>query len=944
MPNTTYVAAYLAPKGHYSATYGYFYSPPPTGGNALNSPPLHALPAGSTSANGLYAYSATSTFPTSTYEGTNYYVDVAFTPAPAPGQVTGVKATAGSGSATVSWSAPTSGGPVTSYIVTPYIGSTAQTPVTVSGSPPVTTTTVTGLTAGTAYTFKVQASNPTGSGTVSAASNSVTPTAPTAPEAPTGVSASPASGRVLVSWTAPGNEGGSPVTGYLVTPYVGSTAGTPVSAGASASSLTLTGLSNGTSYTLKVAAINAIGTGPVAASNAVTPQDTIFDFATPTIVDAGDPGSVELGVKFTPSVKGTVTGIRFYKAAANTGTHIGSLWSAGGTLLASATFTNETASGWQQVYFSTPVQVAPNTTYVAGYFAPNGHYSMASGAFSSGGVENGPLLALANGTSGNGVFAYGTASTFPSGSFNASNYYTDVLFEPAPPPTGPPSAPTGVSASPATSQALVSWTAPSNEGGSAITGYTVTPYAGGAPQTPVSVGASAVSTRITGLSNGTSYTFTVAAKNSIGTGQVSSASNAVTPQDTIFDFATPAVVDAEDSSSVELGVKFTSDVSGSITGIRFYKAAGNTGTHIGSLWSASGTLLAQATFTNETASGWQQVNFSSPVAIISGTTYIAAYLAPNGNYSVTSAAFSSAGVDNPPLHALANSVSADGVYAYSSTSTFPTNTFSSTNYYVNVTFTPGSEPPGAPTGVSASAATSQALVSWVAPASNGGSPVTGYTVTPYIGGVGQTPVQVGASASSATITGLTNGTSYTFKVAASSAIGTGQAGVSNAVTPQDTIFDFATPSVIDAGDASSVELGVKFTSDVSGSVTGVRFYKAAANTGTHIGSLWTASGTLLASATFTNETTSGWQQATFAEPVPITAGTTYVAGYFAPNGHYPVTSAAFGSGGVENGPLLALANGTSPNGLYAYSSTSVFPSGSYNASNYYVDVSFAPEP
>ena len=98
-----------------------------------------------------------------------------------------------------------------------------------------------------------------------------------------------------------------------------------------------------------------------------------------------------------------MTGIRFYKAAANTGTHIGSLWSAGGTLLASATFTNETASGWQQVYFSTPVQVAPNTTYVAGYFAPNGHYSMASGAFSSGGVENGPLLALANGTSGNGV-------------------------------------------------------------------------------------------------------------------------------------------------------------------------------------------------------------------------------------------------------------------------------------------------------------------------------------------------------------------------------------------------------------------------------------------------------------------------------------------------------------------------------------------------------------
>ena len=51
-------------------------------------------------------------------------------------------------------------------------------------------------------------------------------------------------------------------------------------------------------------------------------------------------------------------------------------------------------------------------------------------------------------------------------------------------------------------------------------------------------------------------------------------------------------------------------------GIRFYKAAANTGTHIGNLWTASGQLLASATFTNETASGWQQVNFASPVPIM----------------------------------------------------------------------------------------------------------------------------------------------------------------------------------------------------------------------------------------------------------------------------------------------------------------------------------------
>ena len=60
-------------------------------------------------------------------------------------------------------------------------------------------------------------------------------------------------------------------------------------------------------------------------------------------------------------------------------------------------------------------------------------------------------------------------------------------------------------------------------------------------------------------------------------------------------------------------MKFTSASFGQITGIRFYKDAQNTGTHIGDLWSSNGTLLASATFTNETASGWQQVNFTTPV-------------------------------------------------------------------------------------------------------------------------------------------------------------------------------------------------------------------------------------------------------------------------------------------------------------------------------------------
>ena len=103
-------------------------------------------------------------------------------------------------------------------------------------------------------------------------------------------------------------------------------------------------------------------------------------------------------------------------------------------------------------------------------------------------------------------------------------------------------------------------------------------------------------------------------------------------------------------------------------------------------WNAVG---AQATLPGKSGSGWQQVNFSSPVAIAANTTYVASYFDPQGHYSDQSPGFSS-GVDNPPLHALANNISPDGVYKYSTTSAFPNLTFNATNYYVDVVFRAGS--------------------------------------------------------------------------------------------------------------------------------------------------------------------------------------------------------------------------------------------------------------
>jgi hypothetical protein len=141
-------------------------------------------------------------------------------------------------------------------------------------------------------------------------------------------------------------------------------------------------------------------------------------------------------------------------------------------------------------------------------------------------------------------------------------------------------------------------------------------------------------------------------------------------------------------NSVEVGVKFQADVAGLITGIRFYKGALNTGSHVASLWDSSGVLLASATFTSETATGWQQVLFASPVSIQANTTYTASYHASKGEYADTQGFFGSA-VNSPPLHALASASSGgNGVYVYSVSTAFPTSTYLATNYWVDVVFVP----------------------------------------------------------------------------------------------------------------------------------------------------------------------------------------------------------------------------------------------------------------
>ena len=176
----------------------------------------------------------------------------------APGPPTGVSATAGNGAATVSWTAPPNGGsPITQLHDHSLHRHAAQPPTTITGSPPSTSTTVIGLTNGTSYTFTVTASEHDRHGPgLRRLERSYAVRADRPGCADQRDARPPATRSATVSWTAPSN-GGSPITSYTVTPYIGTTAQTPattVTGSPPSTSTTVTGLTNGTSYTFTVSA------------------------------------------------------------------------------------------------------------------------------------------------------------------------------------------------------------------------------------------------------------------------------------------------------------------------------------------------------------------------------------------------------------------------------------------------------------------------------------------------------------------------------------------------------------------------------------------------------------------------------------------------------------------------------------------------------------------
>ncbi len=322
------------------------------------------------------------------------------------------------------------------------------------------------------------------------------------------------------------------------------------------------------------------------------------------------------------------------------------------------------------------MKITADTTYVASYHS-NGHYAATSNFFGAT-YTNGSLTTPGPAA---GVYTYGFGNLFPTSTSNA-NYWVDVLFV----SSGAPVAvnDSGFTTSQGAALEIPSATLLANDTdptGDPISFLNVVPGVGGSPSYNSATG-TVTFTPNNGFIGAATFNYLI----TDGTNDPVSASVNLTvlPPATIgqlFAYSdTPAILSDPDTSGVNLGVKFLATEAGAITGLKYYKGAGDIGTHVGSLWTSTGTLLASATFTNESASGWQYVTFDSPVSISAATTYVASYHS-NGHYTATGNYFTSAYTNG----ALATPGPSAGVYTYGAGNLFPTST-SNANYWVDVLF------------------------------------------------------------------------------------------------------------------------------------------------------------------------------------------------------------------------------------------------------------------
>jgi N,N-dimethylformamidase beta subunit-like, C-terminal/Domain of unknown function (DUF4082)/Bacterial Ig-like domain (group 1)/Bacterial Ig domain len=651
----------------------------------------------------------------------------------------------------------------------------------------------------------------------------------------------------------------------------------------------------------------------------------LFIAQQPASPNVNDGASHELGMKFQAATPGQITQIRYWKAVSETGSHTGRIWSATGTPLASIAFSGETASGWQTQTLTTAVTIQANTTYVVSVNA-NAYYVATNGGLSSA-VVNGNLSSVADGA--NGVF--GTAGSFPGSSYQNTNYFRDVGFVPASNLTklsgdnqvGTPGA--------TLSNPLVVQVVDPN--GNPLSGQTVAfnVTAGGGSVSPTSAVSNSNGQASTMLTLGASAGRTTVHATATGIGSVDF--SAVTLQDTVLTTQSPVLTNIAEGSGAELGMKFQASEAGQITAIRYWKAANETGAHTGRIWSATGTQLVSVPFSGETASGWQIQALTSPLSIQANTTYV---VSVNENVSYVA---TNNGLANPVVNEYLSSVADGSNGVYGTPSNFPTSSYQNTNYFRDVCFTnspslakvSGDSQIGSP-----GTQLPKPLLVVVRDAT--ASPVSGTTVTFGVtaGGGSLSTTSAVSDVNGQASTLLTLGAAAGTNTVQASAAGFGSVTFT-ATAVAGTLFTNQTPALLDVTEGTAHELGTKFQVSGPGQITAIRYWKAQSETGPHVGNIWSATGTLLTSVSFSGETASGWQIQALTSPLTIQANTTYVVSVNE-NAAYVATNSGLASP-VVNGPLSSVADGA--NGVYG--SKGAFPTSSYQNTNYFRDLSFVPQ-
>jgi hypothetical protein len=418
-------------------------------------------------------------------------------------------------------------------------------------------------------------------------------------------------------------------------------------------------------------------------------RETVFTTQQPNNPNVTDGVSYELGMKFSSAKGGQITAIRYWKAASETGTHTGKIWAAtGGTPLATVTFTNETASGWQEQALSTPLNIQANTIYVVSVSC-NSYFPITYDALGTS-IVNGDLSTVAG---SNGVF--GNINTFPSNSYRNSNYFRDIVFIATATSTLTKVSgdnQTGTTGTALANPFVVQLKDPSGNPQSGVTiNFAVT--SGGGSVSPTSAVTNTNGQASTLLTLGAAPGATSPVTNTVnatasGIGGVTFTATANPPSvtnQTVFTTQQPSNPNATDGTSYELGMKFQSDKAGLIKAIRYWKAASETGTHVGKIWAATGgPALATVTFTNETASGWQQQSLSTPLSIQANTTYVVS-VNVNSYFPITYDALGSS-IVNGDLSTVADGN--NGVYG--APNTLPTNSYRNSNYFRDIVFVVGS--------------------------------------------------------------------------------------------------------------------------------------------------------------------------------------------------------------------------------------------------------------